>query len=405
VLSHDPRIIFETLRDHLAKHDKPIGFLFGAGTSSAVRINDGSGKSVSLIPDIAGLTAHCTVVIAEFREDFGLAWTAIMEECEGEGVPVHLENILTKIEQKHDAVHTAELIGLNKEDLASLAEEVRKIVSAKVQPAPDAIPDHLPHDDFALWVTHAEREFPIEIFTTNYDVLTERSLEKAGIPVFDGFIGSYKPFFSPDSLSRSNVAPGERWVRLWKLHGSVNWSLDSHARTSGVVRREPNEIGEMIHPSLRKYDRSRIQPYAALMDRLRRFLDQPDSLLISLGYSFGDQHINDILFETLTNRPRTTMVALQFTDPDDDGDLAKSAEILPNLWVLAPRVAWIRGSKGVWQLREPVTESTSGLIDLGFDSDAIDPEAASDTPWTGQSRLGDFNRMCRFLRTMTVGNN
>ena len=35
---HDPRRVVENVREQLARHDKPIAFLFGAGASYAVNI-------------------------------------------------------------------------------------------------------------------------------------------------------------------------------------------------------------------------------------------------------------------------------------------------------------------------------------------------------------------------------
>ena len=63
-----------------------------------------------------------------------------------------------------------------------------------------------------------------EIYTTNYDMLFEMALEANYTPYFDGFTGSYEPFFSPESIE---TFPREedftsRWIRLWKIHGSLN---------------------------------------------------------------------------------------------------------------------------------------------------------------------------------------
>lgn len=38
MVSRDPKKAIETLRDHLASHDKPLAFLMGAGTSCAVKV-------------------------------------------------------------------------------------------------------------------------------------------------------------------------------------------------------------------------------------------------------------------------------------------------------------------------------------------------------------------------------
>ncbi len=39
-----------------------------------------------------------------------------------------------------------------------------------------------------------EWKSPIELFTTNYDLLLEEALEDEEIPYFDGFVGSKKSF-------------------------------------------------------------------------------------------------------------------------------------------------------------------------------------------------------------------
>ena len=64
---HDAQKALADLRDHLARHDKPIAFFFGAGTSCAVAVPDGGQQSKPLIPAVAGLTlAPETERVAEF---------------------------------------------------------------------------------------------------------------------------------------------------------------------------------------------------------------------------------------------------------------------------------------------------------------------------------------------------
>ena len=56
------------------------------------------------------------------------------------------------------------------------------------------------HVDFANWILNASRSHAIEIFTTNYDYLLEIGFEKVNLPYFDGFIGSYEPFFDSNAV-------------------------------------------------------------------------------------------------------------------------------------------------------------------------------------------------------------
>ena len=43
-----------------------------------------------------------------------------------------------------------------------------------------------------------------------------------------------------------------------------------------------------MFPEHLKYEQTQKAPYAALLDRLRAFLATPDTLLISVGFSFAD---------------------------------------------------------------------------------------------------------------------
>jgi hypothetical protein len=40
-------------------------------------------------------------------------------------------------------------------------------------------------------------------------------------------------------------------------------------------------------------------PYLAMLDRLRAFLKQPAGVLIIAGFSFGDDHLNEIIVQGL----------------------------------------------------------------------------------------------------------
>ena len=44
------------------------------------------------------------------------------------------------------------------------------------------------------------RDYSKEIYTSNYDMIIEKSLEKIQIPYLDGFVGSYEPFFLPECV-------------------------------------------------------------------------------------------------------------------------------------------------------------------------------------------------------------
>ena len=400
--THDPRRFVEKLRDHLASHDRPIAFLFGAGTSAAVNIAPPAKpgtkpKHVPLVPPIGPLTDVCRDAVEALGGPSASAWKSLVSECEESDQDANVENVLTRLRDKVRAVGADQLLGLSRSDLDKIERTIRRKIACVAAPDEERIPQELPHHDFAVWVQQAERKYPVELFTTNYDPLLERALEDLKIPVFDGFVGSYAPFFSADVVAREDLLPGSGWVRLWKIHGSVNWTLVDRWGSSLVCRGAISKEGEMILPSDRKYDESRKMPYRALVDRLEAALAIPGALLVTCGFSFGDQHLNAAIWGALENRPRTHVISLQHSDIRPDDVLAKQAIRLPNLIVVAPNAAVLSGVYGPWRLAAPVDRATRHFLDTVFDSD-FEPE--SEPAVTGAMRIGDFNRFCRFLTQM-----
>lgn len=392
---YDPEAFLHLLRDHLAAHDRRLIFLFGAGTSSSVNVAPPPtpGDPVvhkPLIPGIWGMTSTCESDVAALSSAHAAAWATLVADLKALGVEPTIERILGRVRMKVEALSPGETdVGLSLTELEEFENRVRQTIVELASPG--AIPARLPHDDFARWVRHARRIHPVEVFTTNYDILLERSFEDARVPYFDGFVGGHRPFFDPLAIESAAAAPGPDWLRLWKLHGSINWtSLDGvPTRTSGVSG------GEMILPSHLKYAESRKMPYQALMDRLATVMRTENTLLISCGYSWGDEHVNATILTGLESNPSSAAIALMHDDVAHGSLLAVAAEGHDNLLVAGPQEAILRTRRGGWQLGEPPDRATASGLDLAFDSDALKEDAEG--PVTGRLRLGDFAVLSRFL--------
>jgi hypothetical protein len=288
------------------------------------------------------------------------------------------------------------LAGLKRGEIQALEEAVRKSIAKAVTPDLRLV-TNFPHRKFARWLAKTSRKNPVEVFTVNYDVLIEHALEIERIPAFDGFVGSYKPFFHPDSLRRVESAPGSNWTRLWKMHGSVTWRRIEEDGRTRVIRGSPDPNGEMIYPSFQKYDESRQQPYSAFTDRLSRFLEQDDALLVVAGFSFGDEHINNLIFGALENRPRTHVYALQFGELAPESDLMKRAAQRPNMIVISAKTGTIGGRQSIWA---PV--ECPAFMDPVFELKEEAP-AGEEPVKSGRMKIGDFACFCDFLESMTTG--
>lgn len=380
----DPVTEIQKLRDHLSSHDKPIAMLFGAGTSSAVRATGGK----PLIPAVTALTERCAETVATLGEPFPAAWGRIANSLPPGRRDV--EEMLSSVRRKLDAILDGDTIaGLDRDQLAHLERQIKETIAAEVIPHPARFPAHLPHEAMGRWLHNVQREIPVEIFSLNYDTLIERGLEAEWVPFFDGFLGAHQPFFSPASLIRPDMLPGRRWARLYKLHGSVTWSQSGVGEQRRVIRGPEQTSGEMILPSLRKYEESRKQPYVAMLDRLRGVLtEREDIVLVTAGYSFADQHINEVVFEALESNPGLHVFALCFSDPPDDGILLTTARAQRKLIVLAPNRAFVGAAEGTWKVTDP--KASSARLANVFELD-------SGTGPGGVLSLGDFNSFAKLL--------
>jgi hypothetical protein len=400
--THDPRREVEKLRAHLASHDKPIAFLIGAGGSAAVRDEYGE----PLIPSITPLGERCESAVRDIGDPYGKAWDQIVADVKSSRPTCNIEEILTNVRRKIAAVGPGDLLaGLDADGLTKVESCVQKTIAAAARPDEARIPASLPHHALARWIRRTDRTTAVEVFTTNYDTLIERGLEDERVASFDGFVGSREPFFLAQSLIHEGLAPGRRWARLWKVHGSINWGwVVLKDGTRRIVRGPENSSGELILPSFHKYDESRKQPYVAMLERLQRVLvEREDGILITLGYSFGDEHINSLIFDALDVRERLHVFSLQFDDPLPEHDLIVRARSRKNLIVYGRKRAVVGGVDGEWRLHEQVDQRLASLMDIPFDSDAGDPDD-DDPVLTGAFRLGDFKWFARFLDTIAGEN-
>ena len=403
--THDAQKTLSDLRDHLARHDKPIAFFFGAGTSCAVRVPEpkDAAKTRPLIPAVGELTKVCQDEANRLGDKYKSAWESIDIKCKENGQDSNVENVLSHLRLMLSAIGNDDtLSGLNKDEIGTLEETVRKTIARVVTPDLGVIPDDHTHRKFAQWLVKTSRQNPVELFTVNYDVLVEYALEAERIPIFDGFVGSYQPFFNADSLRRHESAPGANWARLWKMHGSVTWRRIEKDGRIRVVRGDPDTAGEMIYPSFQKYDESRQQPYSAFTDRLSRFLEQDDALLIVAGFSFSDEHINNLIFGALENRPRTHVYALQYEELPEENDVIKRAYQRSNMIVVGPETGIIGGQRAAWA---PV--ESPAFMDVAFElkADEADPGGEADNveAKSGLMKIGDFGSFCDFLESMIAG--
>ncbi|MGL1889818.1 MAG: SIR2 family protein [Reichenbachiella sp.] len=169
------------------------------------------------------------------------------------------------------------------------------------------------------------------IFTANYDLAFEYAFDKLGVHYIDGFSGFHKRYFKPETFEYDIFYPGsttsgkvqriEKVVRYYKLHGSLSW-VNSESRDAnnlyGIEEKSLELIeslkkkGEIIiYPSAVKKSYTLDLPYSELFRQFASTITQSQSVLVTVGYSFGDDHFNDIIYQALSN-PTFTLIVIDF---------------------------------------------------------------------------------------------
>jgi len=424
-MTHDPSEYVRGLQQLLVSDKKKIAFLYGAGTSLSKK-----NKNSLNIPAIAKMTSDIEEELNKTKK-YKKAIIEIRQEIEKKGNTYTVETLLSNLEQKREILGTETLNDLNQENISELIidvkKEIQKIASIHKEILKSNNIKNLIHTDFAEWIGRADRKHAIEIFTTNYDYLFELGLESRNIPYYDGFTGSYQPFFNSDSIENLTFLPMQ--TKLWKIHGSLGWHLDE--KSKNVWRKDSDNEDILIYPAVSKYNNSKKQPYIALMDRLANFLKQPDTVLITCGYSFGDEHINERILTALNSNPSTHIYALYYDivwkeiekeekkkriknyNFTEDSELSKLAKSNRKISVYGHRNAVIGCQYGEWQLkREPDKDDTLNISSY-FDEDAFDneneikKEKKGEEVWTGKGELTlpNFSKFVKFLKNMIYDDN
>lgn len=181
------------------------------------------------------------------------------------------------------------------------------------------------------------------VFTTNYDHFSELAMDRLGIPYANGFSGVVERRFNPAifryALAEQLDVASRKWtavdafVYLCKLHGSVTWTEDNHGLFPIKEVWPPESTNQMlIYPTPAKQNSSLGSPYADLFREFQSRIVREQSVLITAGYAFGDEHLNNIIYQALTI---PTFRLVVFAAPDTGGEIAKLRALRdPRIWII-----------------------------------------------------------------------
>lgn len=208
MIKHDQIRHLRNLRLLLSQDKSPLALFMAAGCPLSVKDADGR----SLLPDMAGLSKK---IEADHVHDASTSpYLRLKVELGKAGIsPSNLEDMLSFIRSMKSVSSGDALVrGFKEHELKDLEDSICKKIAESV--SKDLPKDENSYRQMARWISSIDRTVPVELFTTNYDLLAEQALEEQNVPFFDGFSGSRYPFFDIHSVE-SNASLPSFWVRLW----------------------------------------------------------------------------------------------------------------------------------------------------------------------------------------------
>jgi hypothetical protein len=395
-IRHDSIRHLKYLRQSLSQDNESIGFFLSAGCPLSVEMPEGQWP---LIPDVANLSRF----INNELKDNAQYKTLLLELVKSGKNQDNIEDTLSFLRSLLSVSKGGDVRGLSEENLINLQGDICSIIVKKLDVS---LPNNeTPYHRLCKWIRSIDRKKPIEIFTTNYDLLMEQALEDQEVPYFDGFVGTRKSFFDLRALE-DNLIP-VHWSRLWKIHGSINWYQEIINKQKKVYRSSEikKDASHLIYPSHLKYEESRKMPYLALVDQLNRFIRKKSSLLVLCGYSFNDGHINDAIVNALKANPTAMVLGLMFGDYNTENSEKEQIERYPNAY----RLSEDQHNLNIWTYNKAIIGTNPGHWTTQPQANENNPDLSSfieiDTNNENKQiiKLGDFDIFTKFLKTI-IGN-
>lgn len=231
--------------------------------------------------------------------------------------------------------HTlADLVSLHREVISHIATTVRygyrpataaSPVEVGTLNAPIVEIEH--HHNFldALFEgrSNLESRSRVGFITTNYDTLLEDALALCRRSVFDGFTAGGVGYWLGHTKEIIEKLP-PRSHHLIKLHGSVDWLRVPNGnllRGRYGTKYLANLSDTLIYPQATKYVETQKDPFADLFGAFRNSISVSAShILCTIGYSFGDDHINAEIETALSKEGnKTTVIAFSKELPETAG--------------------------------------------------------------------------------------
>lgn len=285
----------DALRAELSQYLKceRLNFLFGSGCSSYLK-----NETEIAIPTMGGLFDN----FFEQNPDFKVGGIDPRDQCN--------RNLELLMDYLVSIKMVSNLLPNVDDQIDKKIETVQSFIKEAITEGQKCDEVFNLYRNFYTKLVQASSKNPINIFTTNYDLFHEKALDDLGFFYNNGFSGTYKRTFNPNSynyvfvenmnLNKDVWGELSNFYNLFKIHGSINWAVEDDLIVEKSVELCTKDR-VMIYPTPQKDRSTLMTPYSDLMRNMQQLLSRNNSVLITLGYSFSDDHINRIILNSLSN--------------------------------------------------------------------------------------------------------
>jgi hypothetical protein len=313
----------------MTSRSKDIIFLLGAGASAEADIPV-SGEMINRVEKSLksgteeGLYHHIKSSIH---------FSAGLKGCFGAAVPFNIEtlvNTLYELERNEEhplypfiAAWSSRFVALAGADFSEVRKFRQRILRDLKQ---WMCPEDTSKADYYTGLVTLQRDlnYPLHVFSLNYDLCVER-LGGSEFRVETGFEG-YGPKHCwdwerfVDMETSNNIAPH---LVLYKLHGSINWKRSDETKELFCVEQIENVSPEKMEVIFgREFKLEAADPYLFFAYKFRD-LSLLTKVIVTLGYGFGDGHINKMLAQSLRTDPERRLLVIQRCEEKDCAVKAK----------------------------------------------------------------------------------
>lgn len=313
----------------MASRSRDIIFLLGAGASAEAGIPV-SAEMISLVEKSLHVGGTDEGLYHHVKS--AIHFSAGLKGRFGNNVPFNIEtlvNTLYELERNEEhplypfiAAWSSRFVALAGPDFGEV-RRFRQRILANLKKW--MCPEDSSKADYYRGIIALQRDltYPLHVFSLNYDLCVE-NLNSSDFRVETGF-ANYGPnnpwdWERFDMESGNNISPQ---LVLYKLHGSINWKRSADTKELFCVQQIESVDAEKMEVIFgREFKLEAADPYLFFAYRFRD-LSLETRLIVSLGYGFGDTHINKMLTQSLRADPERRLLAIQRCE---EGECDKKSE-------------------------------------------------------------------------------